>query len=277
MAITESFSTPADDQLADEFFTEGYVLRPSNDMDALLAIRENIVSIACELLGIGAPKDTGDFLNNIHRLVSVERLNEFRFTVFQRMSIFPWFRPSYFALGRPYLESLVGNELAMQNRVNFSLQLPNDSSSLLAIHSDSFSGETPYQVVQWVPLVDVYDTKAMFLLPPEHNRTIFPRFKEIIAAGGTEHLFETVRDQLKWIAVPFGHVLIFSPNLFHGNTINTTPETRWSMNVRFTGLFTPYASAEKNLGTFYLPITVKPVTRVGMSYRAPAGFDDANA
>ena len=37
-----------------------------------------------------------------------------------------------------------------------------------------------------------------------------------------------------WCNVPYGHVLVFSPNYLHGGMINAEPETRWSMNCRFT-------------------------------------------
>ena len=243
MALSERFSTQFDDELAEQFLRTGYVVKEIESFEAVTDIRRHVVSIACGLLKIPEPKEHGEFLNSIHDRVPVGELNDFRMTIYQRMNSHSWFRPTYFSLATKTLNSIVGNELAMQNRINFSLQYPDDQSSLLPIHSDSFSGETPYQVVQWVPLVDAFDTKSMFILPPEKNREIFPKFKEIMADGGTQNLFNVVRDHLKWIRVPFGHFLIFSPNLFHGNTINETSETRWSMNARFTGLFTPYASA----------------------------------
>ena len=84
-----------------------------------------------------------------------------------------------------------------------------------------------------------------------------------------DKVFEEVRDELVWIEVSYGDVLIFSPNLFHGNVLNVTEESRWSMNVRITGLFTPYGTAEKKLGSYYLPITTRVVSRVGMDNRLP--------
>ena len=38
------------------------------------------------------------------------------------------------------LEIIAGNELVMQNRINLSIQFPQDDSSLLALHSDTWSG-----------------------------------------------------------------------------------------------------------------------------------------
>ena len=42
------------------------------------------------------------------------------------------------------LETIVGNELAMQLRVNLSIQLPGDDSSLLPLHSDVWSGDSQF-------------------------------------------------------------------------------------------------------------------------------------
>ena len=69
-------------------------------------------------------------------------------------------------------------------------------------------------------------------------------------------------------------MLLFTQNMMHGNRVNQEPDTRWSMNCRFTGLFTPYTSQEKKLGSFYLPITMRPVSQVGLDYEPPGGFEE---
>ena len=56
----------------------------------------------------------------------------------------------------------------------------------------------------------------------------------------------------------------------HGNRINREAETRWSMNCRFKSLFSPYA--DKRLGEFFEPITIRAATRVGMNHKLPGGF-----
>lgn len=272
MALIETFIDPAEKSLSEEFLKNGYVIRDVDNRPALDAMRRKLVEIVCEHAKLELPKDDGEFLDNIHKQVPVAKVNDLRLTVFNKMNAHGWFRPSYYAVARRTIDTLVGNELAMQNKINFSVQMPNDSTSTLGIHADTWSAETPFQVVEWLPFTDVYDTKAMYILPPEHNRTIVPRFKEICKDGGSARLFEEFKDRLKWVSVPYGKVLVFSPILLHGNIVNTTPETRWSCNVRFTGLFTPYTSDEKRLGTFYLPITTKIVSRVGMNYREPEGL-----
>jgi sporadic carbohydrate cluster 2OG-Fe(II) oxygenase len=243
------------------------------DRDALEAIREEVVRLACTHLKCPPPNDPGRFLDDIHQLVAPKDLNALRLAIYHGVNAAAWLRPSYFALARRHLELLVGNELAMQNRVNLSIQMSNDDSSILPIHADAFGGETPFQVVVWLPLVDCYRTKSMFILPYAENRALLPRMKEF-RAGGMAEVFDAIKDQLVWLDVPFGSVLLFSTNQLHGNVVNGEATTRWSMNCRFTGLFTPYTSQEKKLGSFYLPITTRPVTQVGLDYEPPGGFEE---
>ena len=76
-------------------------------------------------------------------------------------------RELYYKISRRWLDSLIGNEVAMQLRVNLSIQLPKDNSSLLPLHSDVWSGDSPFETVVWIPLVNCYKSKAMYILPPK--------------------------------------------------------------------------------------------------------------
>ena len=271
MSLAETFSYIDQPELVDEFMEQGYVIRDVEDRAALDALRHEVVMVAARFLELKEPSNDGEFLDNIHTIVPVEKLNDMRLGVYREMNSKPWFRPTYYKLGRRMLGDLVGNELAMQNRINFSIQMPKEQTSLLDIHADVFSGETPYQVVQWLPLVDVSSTKSMFILPRAKSEVVVERFRDF---ADMRALYAEVKNDLIWLNIPYGKVLIFCPNFLHGNVLNEETTTRWSMNCRFTGLFTPYDSAEKSLGSFYLPITVRPVTRVGMAYRQPAGFSE---
>lgn len=273
MVLTTSFFSTKEKELAEEFATNGYVIRPVDEKAMLDELRSKIVEITCDYLKIPFPNDVDEYLNHFDKRCPVERLNELRLHTYRTMNAQPWFRPTYFALARSVIETLVGNELAMQNRVNLSIQLPNDDSSLLPIHADAFGGETPFQVVEWVPLVDCYKTKTMFILPKSKSEETYAGFTRY-EGKGMDALFDEVKDDLVWLNVPYGSVLVFSTNYLHGGVVNREPEARWSMNCRLTGLFTPYRGAEKKLGSFYLPITTRSVTKIGLGYREPTGFNE---
>ena len=144
--------------------------------------------------------------------------------------------------------------------------MPNDSSSLLPLHADTWSGVSPYEIVVWFPLVDCYKTKTMYILPANKLKRYEKKLigKKIKSSG---QIFNLIKKDLIWLKVNYGEILIFDQSLPHGNIINKENETRWSMNIRFKGLFTPYG--DKKLGEFFEPITLKPVSRRGMNYKLP--------
>lgn len=258
-------------ELCEKFLRDGYVIVPADDRQALDQIQAAFVDNACAFLKLEKPKDPKDFLDNIHKLVTAEKLNEFRLFLFNQFNGLPWARYNYFALARRQLEILVGNELAMQKRINLSIQLPNDASSLLPVHSDVWSGDSPFEFVVWVPLVDCYKTKSMFFLPPEKNEEYSGRMAEI-GKKSAEDLYKAIEPHLTWLEIPYGHILIFSHIMMHGNRVNVESASRWSMNCRFKGLFTPYW--DKRLGDFFEPITTRPASRLGMEYKLPGGFSE---
>ena len=266
----QSFFRPEEQALCDSFLKNGYVIAPADDRTALDSIREALVDIGAKILGIEKPRDFAAFLNQIHTRVTVDKLNEFRLGLFNQFNALPWARTAYFSLARRHLEVIIGNELAMQKRINLSIQLPNDASSLLPVHSDIWSGDSPFELVLWVPFVDVYRTKSMFFLPPGPNEEYVSKMAKI--GSSSEDLFKAIEPHLTWLDIPYGNVLVFSHIMMHGNRVNVEPETRWSMNCRFKSLFSPYW--DKRLGEFFEPITVRPASRLGMEYKLPTGFEE---
>lgn len=255
--------------LSKQFIEQGYCIIPVEDMAGLDKIRAEIIAQCVTALKCAPPDDAGAFLNSIAERVGVAELNDFRLGVFEGVNRQPWLRPTYFGLARAALQCLIGNELAMQRRVNLSIQLPGDDSSLLPIHCDVWDGDSPFEMVLWLPLVDCFKTKSMFLAPPKVNAEVQARLKDF-RGRSTDDLFEEVEPHLTWIDIPYGNVLLFNQNIMHGNRINAESETRWTMNCRFKGAFTPYA--EKRLGEFFEPITLRAASRIGLSYELPDGF-----
>ena len=164
------------------------------------------------------------------------------------------------------VDIIVGNEIAMQLRIGLSIQLPGDESSLLPIHADTWTGVSPYESVVWLPLVDCYKTKSMFILPANKVHKIGNIFneKKIIKS---HDIFKRIEKDLIWLKVKYGKAVIFDHSLPHGNVVNNEKETRWSMNCRFKSIFTPYK--DKKLGEYYEPITLRPASKRGMEYKYP--------
>ena len=83
----------------------------------------------------------------------------------------------------------------------------------------------------------------------------------------SEKIFKKIKKDLKWIEIKYGQVLLFNQCLPHGNIVNQEKETRWSLNCRFKGVFTPYN--DKKIGEFFEPITLRKISADGMKYELP--------
>ena len=265
-----TFILPEEQALIDQFLAEGMVIVPAENHAALEEMQAFLAFHAATQLGLPKPHDIQHFLNMIHTKVMPNQLNAFRLALLDALAAAPWYRAAYYATARNALATIVGNELVMQRTMNLSIQLPNDASSLLAIHADAWSGDSAYEVVLWIPYVDCYDTKSMYFCDRRTDQQIQANLQQL-QHHSSEELYATVKDHVKFLNVPYGHVLLFTQNIMHGNRINTHNETRWSSNCRFKSALSPYA--DKMLGEFFEPITLRPATRCGLRYHLPEGFD----
>ena len=205
-------------------------------------------------------------LNKTHEKISIEELNNFRLGIINKINKDKLLRYHYFNIAREALYILAGNELMMQKNINLSIQFPNDNSSLLPIHSDVWSGDSPYEINLWVPLVNCYRTKSMYILEQKD----YPNFEKIMQKkkySSSEDIFKLVKNKVRWLNVNYGQFLIFNQALPHGNIVNIEKETRWSMNCRFKNFFSPYG--DKKVGEFFLPITTRAISEIGMNFEYP--------
>ena len=261
---TVSFLMPDEIALSDDFLRSGFVVCDAESPQILESIRQDVIQITTNWLKQNELEPASFDLANSHKFVPNDRLNDLRLTIFAEINKHADIRQRYFTLARQTLAALVGNELAMQNKVNMSVQQPNDESSVLPMHSDIWTGDSPFQVVLWVPLTDASDTNSMFFLPPNESREARHR----VTAGefkSMDQIESAYHSQMITMVVPYGKVLIFDSSCLHGNVLNETKTARWSINCRFTGLLTPFTNPERRLGTYYLPITTRAATKMGLS------------
>ena len=259
----ESFLNAEDTALGEQFLTDGYVIQPSESPETLKGLRSVIIGNANDWLNKNGRRTPIADLKESHLSIPLAKINDVRLALFAQLNSSQDSRRQYFSLASDLLQRLVGNELAMQNKLNLSIQQPGDQTSVLELHSDVWAGDSPFQVVLWVPLTDSSATNAMFLLPPETSKEAYARAR----TGELQSMAEihvAYQDQFQAIEVKFGDILIFDSNCLHGNQLNTTNVSRWSLNCRIASLMAPATTPERRLGSYYSPIMVRPATRMGL-------------
>ena len=117
-------------------------------------------------------------LEKIHKYIKPEELNTFKLKIYSAINLNKNFLNGYYEICKNELNYLCGPELAMQRKVNLSVQIPNDDSALLPMHSDVWSGCSPFEVVFWLPLVNCKKTNSMFIYEKKKNRKDIKKCKK---------------------------------------------------------------------------------------------------
>ena len=219
-----------------------------------------------KILGKLLKKNKKINLNHLHRYIDIKNLNEFRLSLLYYLNQNELFKFHYFNLAREKIYCLVGNELMMQKNINLSIQFPDDDSSLLPVHSDVWSGDSPYEINLWVPLVNCYKTKSMYILSPKENSKLIIKMKNR-KYQSSDKIFELIKKKIKYLNINKNSFLLFDQTLPHGNVVNREKETRISMNCRFKTIFSPYA--DKRIGEYFVPITLRSMTEAGNDFKSP--------
>ena len=129
----------------------------------------------------------------IHKLVRINDLNEFRLSIIKNINKDKNLRYHYFNIGKNNLYDLVGNELMMQKNLNLSIQFPNDETSLLPIHSDVWSGDSPFEINLWLPLVNCYRTKSMYILKNKKYEIFMKKIRNL-SLKSSQKIYESSKN-----------------------------------------------------------------------------------
>ena len=240
----------------DQFLNKGYSIQKVENISFLYQLKSKINHLI-----------PSNELENVHESLSPNEINNFRISCYRELNKIDNWEDQYFSIASTNLTNMLGPDLSIQSKLNLSIQMPNDDSSILDLHTDALSGQSVFELVLWVPLTKAYDTNAMYIFSREKTKEILSDLKSNERIG-MKNLFIKYKKHAKFLNVNFGECLIFSPTLFHGNVLNQTEITRISINCRFKNLFSHESkNGERRLGSFYRVLRTSPVTKLGLSYR----------
>ena len=200
-------------------------------------------------------------LDQFHKFIKKDELNTIRLKLAASLNEKSFAADLIFSKIKDPLIKLLGPDIAIQKNVGLSIQLPGDSSSLLNVHSDVLDSDcSPYEIVIWVPLVSCFDSKSMFYLPFSHTSDIKEYIKLSDNIRRNLKNPKIISEHIKYIKISPPSILFFSHSIWHGNTINLTNETRFSINLRVKNIFTPYRG--KKLGDFFKIATLSKLSEL---------------
>lgn len=262
----DQFLSDEEKRLSKDFLENGFVIVPLKDGTIVEQLREVIFKFSMDYLKLPASTPINDFFDRTEKYVNFDVCNDLKLKLMQLTSQDGKYHGELYHSVKNYLDLIIGNEVCMQRSLNMSIQLPKDESALLPLHTDVWSGNSPYEVVFWLPLVNCFKTKSMYVLPIKKSREVFSNFARYEKLDA-EALFQSLEKEMIFVDVPKGHAVIFSHSILHGNRVNIETETRWTYNIRFKSVLSPYGT--KSLGETFIPINLKAATRIGHSNIIP--------
>jgi len=242
--------------ISEQIYLNGYAIFDCCDMSAL-SLFAKVVQDELKT----------EELSCIHTFISRNEINKRRLACFRALNKVARWEDLYASAFQNALDHLIGPDIAIQNKLNLSIQMPGDVSSVLQMHTDSLAGQSIFELVCWLPLTNAYESNSMYIFHPDVSKKILtdlPAYEK----QGMDGLFAEYKSRATFIDIKYGQVLVFSPTLFHGNIVNDTKETRISINCRFKNIFAPESECgERRLGSFYRLHSLSPLTRLALSYR----------
>ena len=95
MGWKNDFLSNGESELSKEFLENGYLLLEVEDPRSLEKIRNMLIQIVVELAG-GKTTSTKNCLDNIHKRIQPESLNDLRVKLINHLNATNWLRESYF-------------------------------------------------------------------------------------------------------------------------------------------------------------------------------------
>ena len=192
---------------SESFLQTGYQTLEAENLEPLHSLREEFFLKAKELVGYEG-SDMEDFFDNFHRYeLRGSSLNDVRMGLINYSTKDLDVPGAIFDAFAGPITELIGPDIVTQKTVNLVIQQPGDPDGV-PTHTDS-PGNSPFEIIVWLPFVNVHDTKSMYMLDRQvsnqaldkakNSESGYVDYKAFAEAEGTN------------LEVPFGSACLFWP------------------------------------------------------------------
>lgn len=248
----------------DNFASRGWQVTIADDHFWLDKLRAEVYEVTRKTFNLTEVNPEFGF-NNLHKSIgelSGGELNARRMTLIRHLNTSCDVKEYVFKAFEDQIVSLIGADILAQKGCNLVIQTPRDPNPS-ELHRDA-PANSPYEIVVWVPLVDCFSTKSMYILDISATEQAL---KELRSRPGNWKDFEIFAKSLACTpTVPFGSALLFHTGCLHGSEVNEENQTRISLNIRYKNLFSP--SGLKNQLQFFSPLRISALARLGAAFEA---------
>lgn len=226
----------------DKFYKNGYDIFTPKINKVVDTLNQEIYNFTCKYFNKLELKkkfvDPQKFLNNFHKLhICEEDVNKYRIDLFKHINKNGTLLEKIFKVLEKDLIKIFGPDIVGQKNVGIVIQRPHDTG-VFPIHRDA-PPNSEHEIVFWIPLVNCFGTKNMNIISKTQNKKILKMFSEN-KKNQYNNIIKFYKKNGKYSKINKGQALAFWTGIFHYIPINEESSTRWSLNLRFKNLFSPY-------------------------------------
>ena len=237
----------------------GYTIVDAEQPEILVELRKRVYAFTKQVFGL-TESDPNIGLNHFHKGVEKKSDGEFnskRVELISQITKECDVSELVFRAFETYIFHLLGPDILAQKTANLVLQPPGDPNPS-ELHRDA-PANSPYEVVVWVPMVDCYRTKSMYIVNAKDSESALLQYET--NPTNWDNFIKSSRSKASNPTVLFGQALFFYTGCLHGSEINREEETRVSFNIRYKSLFAP--PGLKSQISFFKPFRISNFTRLG--------------
>ena len=204
-------------------------------------------------------KNIDKYFDHFHKIIKDSTiLNEFRIELISKINSNNYIRNNIFKSFENELLNILGPDIAVQKNVNLSVNLPKDLN-VVPIHRDA-PPSSNFDLAIVIPLTTFFNSKNLYVL------NLKDTYKSLKLYSKNEKRYKSFSiKNAKKLSIKFGQILVFWPGLKHMVPYNLENESRWSLNIRFKNIFSPYGS--KDFLDFYEIIKLSKFTKMNLDFQ----------
>lgn len=254
----------------ERFSSEGYVLLSLSDQKIVEFLRKRLESKLSERLGrkIDLP-DYHQFVQDdeLHTDIQLEML-EFLHETELHLDVL--------TKNISVIKLLMGPDVEVQVSPHLRIARPGKPQDNIGFHSDIDYGNTSYEMSCVIALNKLDESGALKILPASHARPQLPTIAVVndeaqkgskLNRLGVPYMYkrivdESYKEDIVPIPINIGEILFFCLGLVHGQEINNSSDTRWSIDCRVKNIHAPTNTREG----YYKPLSKSPLTQAAEKF-----------
>ena len=203
-----------------------------------------------------------------HRELHYEIVNEFRAKKFHEKIVLA---------NLEVFAGLVGYDIDLQADPYLRISRPQVAADNIGLHRDTLYGNSAYELSVVCPILDFNEGSAVNVIPHSHQLSQIEFAVEpdpIVEKGSSQNqigflyshkrLLNLERLEVDKPTPKRGEALIFSLGVIHGQEINSSSITRWSVDFRIRSCHSPVSPALKH--DYYAPVNRCAAHHVAREY-----------